>query len=283
MIYTIENEFLRVSAEDDGAQLSSVELKENGKEFLWQGDPSVWYGRAPVLFPIIGQLLDGKYRYSGREYEMPKHGFARHSVFAIKEQSEDSMTFSLASSDETRKCYPFEFELLIKYSVSGHTLRCTSTVINKTDGEMYFSIGAHPGFNCRIGDAIEFEKGENLRTMRIDSSSILMDETFPVELENGRTIRLTEHIFDKDALILEGLNSESLRLISSDRTVKFTFGKAPYLGIWAKPNAPYVCIEPWYGINDSHEKKGSIAEKRGIEKLEKGETFSFDWTAELEG
>lgn len=158
MIYTIENEFLRVSAEDDGAQLSSVELKENGKEFLWQGDPSVWYGRAPVLFPIIGQLLDGKYRYSDREYEMPKHGFARHSVFAIKEQSEDSMTFSLASSDETRKCYPFEFELLIKYSVSGHTLRCTSTVINKTDGEMYFSIGAHPGFNCRIGDAIEFEK-----------------------------------------------------------------------------------------------------------------------------
>ena len=81
-MYTIENEFLRVSAEDDGAQLSSVELKESGKEFLWQGDPSVWYGRAPVLFPIIGQLLDGKYRYNGREYEMPKHGFARHSVFA---------------------------------------------------------------------------------------------------------------------------------------------------------------------------------------------------------
>lgn len=214
---------------------------------------------------------------------MPKHGFARHSVFAIQEQSEDSMTFSLASSDETRKCYPFEFELLIKYSVSGHTLRCTSTVINKTDGEMYFSIGAHPGFNCRIGDAIEFEKDENLRTMRIDSSSILMDETFPVELENGHTIRLTEHIFDKDALILEGLNSESLRLVSGDRTIKFTFGKAPYLGIWAKPNAPYVCLEPWYGVNDSCDKKDSIAKKRGIEKLEKGETFSFDWTAELEG
>ena len=283
MIYTIENEFLRVSAEDDGAQLSSVELKENGKEFLWQGDPSVWYGRAPVLFPIIGQLLDGKYRYNGREYEMPKHGFARHSVFAIKEQSGDSMTFSLASSDETRKCYPFEFELLIKYSVSGHTLRCTSTVINKTDGEMYFSIGAHPGFNCRIGDAIKFEKDENLRMMRIDSSSILMDETFPVELENGRTIRLTEHIFDKDALILAGFNSVCLRLVRGDTPVNFTLGKALYLGILAKPNAPYVCLEPWYGVNDSCDKKDSIAEKRGIEKLEKGETFSFDWTAELEG
>lgn len=283
MIYTIENEFLRVSAEDSGAELRSITLRKNGKEFLWQGDPSVWYGRAPVLFPVVGQLLDGKYSYNGREYELAKHGFARRSVFTFKEQSGDSMTFSLASSDATRKSYPFEFELLITYSVSGWALTCTSTVINKTDGEMYFSVGAHPAFNCKIGDALEFEKPETARVMKIDSSSLIMDGTFPAELENGRTLRLTEHLFDEDVLIFEGLNSESVRLICGDRTLKFTFGKAPYLGLWAKPNAPYVCIEPWYGINDSHEKKGSIAEKRGIERLEKGETFSFDWTAELEG
>lgn len=144
MIYTIENEFLRVSAEDSGAELRSITLRKNGKEFLWQGDPSVWYGRAPVLFPVVGQLLDGKYSYNGREYELAKHGFARRSVFTFKEQRDDSMTFSLASSDATRKSYPFEFELLITYSVSGRTLTCTSTVINKTDGEMYFSVGAHP-------------------------------------------------------------------------------------------------------------------------------------------
>ena len=113
MIYTIENEFLRVSAEDSGAELRSITLRKNGKEFLWQGDPSVWYGRAPVLFPVVGQLLDGKYSYNGREYELAKHGFARRSVFTFKEQSGDSMTFSLASSDATRKSYPFEFELLI--------------------------------------------------------------------------------------------------------------------------------------------------------------------------
>ena len=283
MIHTIENEYLRVSAEDDGAQLKSIVLKSSGKEFLWQGDPSVWYGRAPVLFPVIGQLLDSKYRYGGKEYEMPKHGFARHSVFSLKENGGESMTFSLTSSDKTRECYPFEFELLITYAVDGSSLRCTSTVINKTDGEMYFSIGAHPGFNCKIGDAIEFEKPEELRTLRIDKASILMDETFPVKLENSQTLRLTEHIFDEDALILKGLNSESLKLISGDRTIKFTFGKAPYLGIWAKPNAPYVCLEPWYGVNDSYDRKDSIAEKCGIMKLGCGETFAFDWVAELKG
>ena len=222
-----------------------------------------------MLFPVVGQLLDGKYSYNGREYELTKHGFARRSVFTFKEQSDDSMTFSLASSDATRKSYPFEFELLITYSASGRALTCTSTVINKTDGEMYFSVGAHPAFNCKIGDALEFEKPETARVMKIDSSSLIMDGTFPAELENGRTLRLTEHLFDEDVLIFEGLNSESVRLICGDRTLKFTFGKAPYLGLWAKPNAPYVCIEPWYGINDSHEKKGSIAEKRGIERLEK--------------
>lgn len=283
MIHTIENEYLRVSAEDDGAQLKSIVLKSSGKEFLWQGDPSVWYGRAPVLFPVIGQLLDSKYRYGGKEYEMPKHGFARHSVFSLKENGGKSMTFSLTSSDKTRECYPFEFELLITYAVDGSSLRCTSTVINKTDGEMYFSIGAHPGFNCKIGDAIEFEKPEELRTLRIDKASILMDETFHVELENSQTLRLTEHIFDEDALILKGLNSESLKLISGDRTIKFTFGKAPYLGIWAKPNAPYVCLEPWYGVNDNYDRKDSICEKCGIMKLGCGETFAFDWVAELKG
>ena len=283
MIHTIENEYLRVSAEDDGAQLKSIVLKSSGKEFLWQGDPSVWYGRAPVLFPVIGQLLDSKYRYGGKEYEMPKHGFARRCVFSLKENGGESMTFSLTSSDKTRECYPFEFELLITYAVDGSSLRCTSTVINKTDGEMYFSIGAHPGFNCKIGDAIEFEKSEELRTLRIDKASILTDETFPVELENSQTLRLTEHIFDEDALILKGLNSESLKLISGDRTIKFTFGKAPYLGIWAKPNAPYVCLEPWYGVNDSYDRKDSIAEKCGIMKLGCSETFAFDWVAELKG
>ncbi len=283
MIHSIENEFLKVSAETSGAQLSSIMLKDGRKEFLWQGDVSVWYGRAPVLFPVIGQLLDSKYRYDGKEYEMPKHGFARHSEFKLKEISEKSMTFSLCSSNETKKCYPFDFELLIKYTVCKNAVRCTSTVINNTDGEMFFSLGAHPGFNCNIGSTIEFDKAEQLRTLRIDSDSILMDETFPVEWQDEKTIKITEHTFDEDALIFASLNSESLTLTGNDRKIKFTYGKVPYFGIWAKPNAPYVCLEPWFGVNDSYDKKASIAEKQGIVRLEKGENFAFDWTAELEG
>lgn len=281
MIYTIENENIRVSAETQGAQLKSIFLKSSGTECLWQGNPDIWYGRAPILFPVIGQLLDGKYRYNTTEYEMPKHGFARRSEFAFKGADKNSMTFLLESNDETRKCYPFDFELLITYSVDGAAVKCTHTVINKTDGEMYFSIGAHPGFNCRIGDTIEFEKPEELQTMRIDKDSILTDTLYPVPLKNGRGLQITKDLFCLDALILHSLNSESLTLKTENRNIKFTFGSAPYLGIWAKPNAPYVCIEPWYGVNDSYDKKESIAQKTGINRLEKGERFAFEWTAEI--
>lgn len=282
MKHTIENELIRVTADEFGAELSSILIKNSNTECLWQGNPDVWYGRAPILFPVIGQLLDGKYRYNGQEYEMPKHGFARRSNFKLKNISDNSMTFSLEDSEETKKCYPFDFELLIEYSVCGSSVKCTHTVINKNDGAMYFSIGAHPGFNCQVGDCIEFENPEILRTMRIDKSSILMDETFPVELQNDRELTITEDIFNLDALILHKLNSKSLKLKSQERTLKFTFGDAPYLGIWAKPAAPYVCLEPWYGVNDSYDKKDSIAQKQGIINLKKDETFSFNWIAEFE-
>lgn len=281
MTHSIENNLIRVTADEAGAELSSILIKDSNTECLWQGNPDIWYGRAPILFPVIGQLLDGKYRYNGKEYEMPKHGFARRCDFKLKNKSETSMTFSLSDSEETKKIYPFEFELLIEYSVFEKSVKCTHTVINKTDGEMYFSIGAHPGFNCQIGDTIEFENEENLRTMRIDADSILMEETFPVDLHNGKELTITEDIFNLDALILHNLNSKSLKLKGQDRTLKFTFGNAPYLGIWAKPAAPYVCLEPWFGVNDNYDKKDSIAQKRGINKLQKGESFSFDWVAEF--
>ncbi len=281
MTHTIENNLIRVTADEAGAELKSVFIKDSNTECLWQGNPDIWYGRAPVLFPIIGQLLDGKYRYNGQEYEMPKHGFARRSEFKIKNISDSKMTFSLTANEETKKSYPFDFELLIEYSICEKSVKCTHTVINKTDGEMYFSIGAHPGFNCKVGDCIEFEKPEELRTMRIDADSILIDETYPVELKNERELTITPDIFNLDALILHNLNSKSLKLKGQDTTLTFTFGDAPYLGIWAKPAAPYVCLEPWYGVNDNYEKKDSIAQKQGINKLEKDETFSFDWTAEF--
>ena len=279
MYYKIENEFLKCEIDDMGAQLHSLRLKENGKEYIWQGNPEIWYGQAPVLFPIIGQLIGDKYRYNGKEYTMPKHGLARKLPFSVKECGGAKAVFSLESDENTLKSYPFEFELLVIFELCGKSLVNTMTVINKTDGEMYFSIGAHPGFNCKVGDIIEFEKPETLSTERIDKENLIIPEKFPL-IENSREIEITKEIFEPDALILSGMESEKLR-IKGENEIEFTFGKCPFLGIWAKPGAPYVCLEPWYGVNDGREVKNDISEKRGIQKLGKGGEFSFSWTAEI--
>lgn len=279
MYYKIENEFLTCEIDDMGAQLHSLKLKENGKEYIWQGNPDIWYGQAPVLFPIIGQVIDDKFRYNGVEYTMPKHGLARKLPFAVKECDGAKAVFSLESDENTLKSYPFEFELLVAFELCEKSLVNTMTVVNKTKGEMYFSIGAHPGFNCNIGDVIEFELPETLETERIDSDNLIIPEKFPV-IENSREIEITKDIFSKDALILSGIKSKKLR-IKGENEIEFTFGDCPFLGIWAKPGAPYVCLEPWYGVNDGREVKNDISEKRGIERLDEGESFAFSWTAEI--
>ena len=279
MFYKIENDFFTCEIDDMGAQLHSLKSKENGKEYIWYGKTEIWYGQAPVLFPIIGQLINDKYFYNGKEYSMPKHGLARKLLFNVKECGGAKAVFSLKSSEETLASYPFDFELLVTFELKGKTLVNTMTVINETDGEMYFSIGAHPGFNCAIGDVIEFELPETLETERIDSENLIIDEKFPV-IENSREIEITKDVFSKDALILSGIKSKKLR-IKGENEIEFTFGDCPFLGIWAKPGAPYVCIEPWYGVNDSHEVKDDISKKRGIQRLEKGGRFDFAWSAEI--
>lgn len=279
MFYKIENEFFTCEIDDMGAQLHSLKSKENGKEYIWQGNPDIWYGQAPVLFPVIGQLINDKYFYNGTEYTMPKHGLARKLLFKVKECEGAKAVFSLESDENTLKSYPFDFEYLVTFELKDKALVNTMTVVNKTDGEMYFSVGAHPAFNCKVGDVIEFEQPETLATERIDKENLIIDEKFPL-IENSREIVITKEIFEPDALILSDIKSKKLR-IKGENEIEFTFGDCPFLGIWAKPGAPYVCIEPWYGVNDGREVKSDISQKRGIQHLNKGETFEFAWIAEV--
>ena len=280
MEYILENSSLKLTFDSLGGELRSIINKNNGnKEYLWQGNPDIWAGQSPILFPIVGRLIDDKYYLDGKEYTMPKHGLARKLLFSVKECEGAKAVFSLESDENTLGSYPFDFELLITFELIGKSLRNTMKVINKTKGEMYFSIGAHPGFNCAVGDVIEFEMPETLATERIDSDNLIIDKKFPL-LENSREIEITEDIFKADALILSDIKSEKLR-IKGENEIEFTFGKCPFLGIWAKPGAPYVCIEPWYGVNDGREVKADISEKRGIERLAEGETFEFFWNAEI--
>ncbi len=281
MYYKIENELFTAEIDDMGAQLHSLKSKKTGAEFLWQGDESIWYGQAPVLFPFIGQLIDNKFRYNGVEYSMQKHGFARKLPFKVRSVDGARAVFYLESDIETLKKYPFEFELEEIFELKGGALINTAIVRNKTAGEMYFSYGAHPGFNCEIGDTIEFELPETLETEQIDSENLVIKEKFPV-LNNEREITITANIFDKDALILSGIKSDSLKIKSPrlNRELKFNFGSCPLLGIWAKPGAPYVCIEPWYGVGDNHDVKADVSQKRAIERLNEGESFEYTWSAE---
>ncbi len=279
MYYKIENEFLTCEVDDMGAQLHSLKAKENGTEYIWQGNPDVWYGQAPVLFPIIGQLINDKYFYNGVEYTMPKHGLARKLLFKVKECESAKAVFSLESDENTLKSYPFDFEYLVSFELKDKALVNTMTVVNKTKGEMYFSVGAHPAFNCNVGDVIEFEQPETLETERIDKENLIIPEKFTF-MENDKSFVITKEVFEPDALILSDIKSEKLT-IKGENEIEFTFGKCPFLGIWAKPGAPYVCIEPWYGVNDGREVKKDISEKRGIQRLGEGETFEFSWIAEI--
>ena len=284
MYYSIENDYLTAQIDDMGAQLHSLATKDDGFEYLWQGNPDVWYGQAPVLFPVIGQLFEDKFRYDGKDYPLAKHGFARKMLFEAADVEGARAVFILRSNDETRKMFPFEFEFAVCFELVGRAVKVTHTVTNLDDKKMYFSCGAHPGFNCAIGDYLEFEESEEgAQVEKIDKENIIIGTKFDVELEEGRRLRLTPELFAEDALIFSDLNSNVVTLKSenSDRTVRFDFGDAPFLGIWAKPNAPYVCIEPWYGVNDDRIRYEDVSQKRGIQSLDPEESFDLVWIAEL--
>ncbi len=284
MYYSIENEYLTAQIDDMGAQLHSLAAKDSGFEYIWQGNPEVWYGQAPVLFPTIGQLAGDKFRYGGEEYPLAKHGFARKMLFEVADVDGARAVFILKSSEETLKMFPFAFEFEVCFELVGRALKVTHTVKNLDGKTMYFCCGAHPGFNCEIGDCLEFEESEaGAEVEKIDKENILIPKKFPVELENGKALRLTADLFNEDALIFSDLNSSvvTLKSESTGRTVRFDFGDAPFLGIWAKPNAPYVCIEPWYGVNDDANGYDDISKKRGIQSLNPEETFDLVWIAEV--
>ncbi|MBR3867711.1 MAG: aldose 1-epimerase family protein [Clostridia bacterium] len=282
MVHYIENEKIRIGVKTEGAELTSFISKETGIEYLWQGNPDVWYGQSPVLFPNIGCMLDDKYYLNGKEYSMPKHGLFRKRTAQFVSDSDNKLVFVEKADDETRKIYPYDFEVYVIFELIEKSLKVTHKVINNSDNTMYFSIGGHPGFNCEIGDYLLFEKNETLDTIEIDTECLRTGKTIPF-LNQSNRIEITKNVFDNDALIFTDIKSSYITLASDkhERKVKFDFSDCSYLGIWAKPGAPYVCIEPWWGVNDSHERKADISQKDAIIPLESGNTYSCYWCAEI--
>ncbi len=283
MTHYIENEYLKIGVKEYGCELTSVYGKKEEIEYLWQGDEKFWTGQSPILFPIVGRLIDDKYTLNGKEYEMPKHGFARKMNWSFSGKKGNSISFTLMQTEDTLKLYPYNFTVTVTFTIEKNKLSVSHHIDNNNSSTMYFSLGAHPAFNCSIGDVLSFDENETLETEKIDLvRSLRIPETYPV-LNNEKDIIITEDIFNEDALILHSIKSENITLKSRlhSRTVKFNLGGAPYLGIWSKPGAPYVCIEPWCGVNDSAEKKDDFSKKDGINALKPEESFIFTWTAEF--
>lgn len=277
MIYTAENEHFTLAVKEMGAELTSLKSKKTGIEYIWCGNTDIWYGQSPILFPIIGRLLNDTYTLNGIDYTMPKHGLVRKRPFELYERSEGSLTFVQRYDEETLKMYPYKFELKVTFELTENGLKVTHTVKNNDSNTMLYSFGAHPAFNCEIGDYLEFSDDNELYTEKIDGESILKDEIYPVFTDDNK-LEITETLFDEDALILSDFKSKSVTLKSNNHShsVKFMLN-SPILGIWAKPGAPYVCIEPWWGINDNYDKKSDLSEKRGIMELCADNSKDFSW------
>ncbi len=281
----LENEFLKVVLCSKGAELTSLIDKSNHTEYIWQADEQIWNYHAPNLFPVVGGLTNNTLQVSGLSYTMNRHGFARTSVFRRLESAPDHAKFSLDYNEETLKAYPFKFEFQVVYHLSGRSLKVMYKVINKDDKDIYFSIGAHPAFNVPLVEGedyedyyFQFELTEDLETHLLSGTGLLTGQTQKVV--TGDELRLTRDLFDQDALVFKDINSKSITLKNNagTRQVKVDFPHFPHLGLWAKPGAPFVCIEPWLGYADYDGETRDISQKEAIQHVEHGHVFEADFT-----
>jgi len=285
----LQNTKLKANFSELGAELISLVNLTTGKEIMWQGNPDFWGGQSPVLFPTVGALKDDRYIFDGQTYEMPRHGFARRKIFEVKNSSENEVIFQLNYDDETLKFYPFEFSLEIRYTLTENKLTVSYNVKNKSEKEMYFSLGAHPGFAVDTENGLKYDDYEiafsDDEQLEIHPliDNLISKETQTIELKN-KALPLSYELFAKDALVMTTMKSKELILRNNqnENQVNFTFSNFPYFGIWAAKKADFVCLEPWQGIADLEDHNQELTEKFGILKLGINEEWKGDWAVEIE-
>lgn len=284
-LLAIENEFLKLEVKRVGAEITQLTAKHNNQEFIWKGDKSIWANHAPVLFPIVGGLKDNKYSYDGKTYELPRHGFARYNKDFTASKNESGLTFTLESSEKTRQVYPFDFMFNISFSLNENELIVSHEVINKSDKEMLFSVGGHPAF-CfeeKVSDyQVQFSEEESGEIIDLNNSGMRTDNLSTLQLENGQSINLDDTSFNKDAWIFDSLRSKKVTLKGkSGSAVEMNKGDFKHFGIWSKPGAPFVCLEPWLGLADHENHDGKLENKSHILRLPKGETFNASFSFKI--
>lgn len=284
-MHSIENDLLRISAKDQGAELTSIFKKSTATEYLWQADPVFWGRHAPVLFPIVGRLKEDQYHIGQKAYSMKQHGLARNLEFSMINNDSYSINFELKGTPKTLKKYPFPFLLNIQYTLKESDLIVYYKVTNPVKTPLYFSIGGHPAFNCPIHKGAKrsdyqlvFDEKETAATQRL-TNGIRNNKTKPI-LKKEQVLKISKTLFDEDALVFDNLKSERVSLQKGKKKVlTFDFKGFPYLGIWSKnQKSSFVCIEPWYGIADKKKHNQQLSEKEGIIKLNGNESFDCYYT-----
>jgi galactose mutarotase-like enzyme len=266
---TIRSTGLSATINPLGAQLSGL-WDADGRQLQWQGDPAVWAGRAPILFPIVGMLVGGQYRSGGATYALPRHGFARVRRFEVAAAGPSSATFRLTADAQTLAVYPFQFVLDVNFAVQDSTVSVTSWIRNGGDHDMPASLGYHPAFawplpygQDRAAHFIEFEADEPAPIRVLDGDGLLTPQRRATPVENRR-LTLRDELFSADALIFDQIVSRTVTYGSDvGPRIALSFPGVPYLGVWTKPGAAFICIEPWQGVTDPQGFNGELKDKPG--------------------
>lgn len=282
----LSNDQLEILINEKGAELQSI--RRNGTEYLWQADAKFWGKHSPVLFPIVGELKNGKYFFHNKEYKLSRHGFARDKVFDVEQKDSTYAIFTLKNDAETYLIYPFEFIFQIEYNINANELFCTYHVQNINNDTMYFSVGGHPAFNVPLNKNLsyadyflQFDNDDSLKKYLLQNG-LLNGETESIQLDT-KTLQLKPELFYKDAIVLKHISSKSITLKSNKdmHGLKFKFDGFPFFGIWAAKDAPFVCLEPWCGVADSVHHDNNLKTKESINELAAGKTWKRTWSAEF--
>lgn len=291
MLHTIENEQLICTIESVGAEIRSLIDKTTGKEYIWQIDQSVWVGSSPVLFPAIGKIKEDKVIFDGKEYAMPKHGIVRNNdQLDFVQHSQSACSYTLVSSEETLKQYPFKFAFTIEYALVENRLIMNFKVENRDTVPMAFACGGHTAYACPLGEdtqlsdyVVEFPMPIDLQTNTLGPSGLMSYDKRKVA-SNGNLLTLTDILFNEDALVFSDIEYDWVRLRkkNEDKGVIVRFSGYPNLALWSKPGADYLCIEPWLGLPDPEEESVDISKKSTFKSIDPATEFSIAIETEIE-
>ncbi len=288
-LFTIENDYLTVKISETGGSLDSVILKKTGREYLWQGDKAYWDEKAPNLFPFIGRLFGSKFSYGGKSYDMKLHGFLRGEPLELQKQDKDSVCFYLDGEKWVKEGkFPFSFDLRLSFRLKDNEIICAYEIENKSDDEIFFAVGGHPGINLPMESGLKFEDYRiefptECKPKRVifSSDGLTTEERPQFELDEKNGFNLYHSLFDDDAIVLTDTPHEvSLKSKKGEHFVTMKYPNVPYIGFWHadKTDAPYICLEPWSSLPGRDGIDEEIDKMNDRIKLEPHETEKISWS-----